>query len=111
MKIGGRIGRVVKIDKHTESMSRGKYIRLCIEFDITKPLMSKFWLNGRVWMVQYEGLRQICFKCGKLGHKDSSCTTFNQDMVPSPPVAGEGQQTTSQRPIQQVVMNNMVPGC
>lgn len=79
MKIGEKIGKVVKIDRHTEAMSRGQYIRLCVEVDISKPLLSKFRLNGRVWMIQYEGLRQICFKCGKLGHKEEQCTTFTRE--------------------------------
>ncbi|XP_056688450.1 uncharacterized protein [Spinacia oleracea] len=74
--IGKKIGRVVRIDKNTESMDRGQYIRFCIEVDLSKPLLSKFRLNGRVWRIQYEGLRQICFKCGHLGHKDAECPKF-----------------------------------
>lgn len=78
-KIGEKIGRVIKIDRHTESMNRGQYIRFCVEIDITKPLLSKFRLNGRVWGIQYEGLRQICFKCGKLGHKEDKFPKFVKD--------------------------------
>lgn len=59
-RIGEKIGRVVRIDKNTESMDRGQYIRFCIEVDLSKPLLSKFRSNGRVWRIQYEGLRQIC---------------------------------------------------
>ncbi|XP_021846727.1 uncharacterized protein [Spinacia oleracea] len=75
-RIGEKIGRVVRIDKNTESVDRGQYIRFCIEVDLTKPLLAKFRLNGRIWKIQYEGLRLICFKCGHLGHKYSDCTMF-----------------------------------
>lgn len=78
-KIGENIGRVIRIDKNTESMDRGQYIRLCIEVDLTKPLLSKFRLNGRVWKIQYEGLRQICFKCGHLGHKEDNCVVYGKE--------------------------------
>ena len=33
-------------------------------------------LNGKVWIIQYEGLRLICFKCGHLGHKEDACNVF-----------------------------------
>lgn len=59
-RIGEKIGRVVRIDKNTESMDSGQYIRFCIEVELSKPLLSKFRLNGRAWKVQYEGLWQIC---------------------------------------------------
>lgn len=44
-----------------------------MELDLTKPLLSKFWLRGRVWKIQYESLRMICFKCGKFGHQEDKC--------------------------------------
>ncbi|XP_056690284.1 uncharacterized protein [Spinacia oleracea] len=80
-RIGEKIGRVVRIDKNTESMDRGQYVRFCIEVDLSKPLLSKFRLNGRVWRIQYEGLRQICFKCGHLGHKDAECPKFEASLT------------------------------
>lgn len=85
-RIGEKIGRVVRIDKNTESMDCGQYVRFCIEVNLSKPLLSKFRLNGRVWRIQYEGLRQICFKCGHLGHKDTECPKFrNNEAVPTTP--------------------------
>ena len=75
-KIGSKIGKVIKIDRNTESMDRGQYVRLCIEVDLAKPLLSKFRLNGRIWKIQYEGLKMICYKCGHLGHKEDKCELF-----------------------------------
>ena len=72
-KIGQKIGRVLKIDNTTKNVERGQYTRMCVEVDLTKPLLSKFRLSGRVWGIQYEGLKMICFKCGKQGHKEDAC--------------------------------------
>jgi len=72
-KIGQKIGKVLKVDSTTANVERGQYIRLCVEVDLTKPLLSKFRLNGRIWGVQYEGLKMICFKCGRQGHKEEGC--------------------------------------
>lgn len=63
-KIGSKIGKVRRVDNTTANVERGKFIRLSVEVDLTKPLLSKFRLNGRIWKIQYEGLRMICFKCG-----------------------------------------------
>jgi len=61
---------------------------MCVEVDLTKPLLSKFRLNGRVWGIQYEGLKMICFKCGGQGHKEDACgieKSAPQDEVPNVP--------------------------
>ena len=72
-KIGQKIRRVLKINSTTENVARGQYTRMCVEVDLTKPLLSKFRLNGRVWGIQYEGLKMICFHCGRQGHKEDAC--------------------------------------
>ncbi|WJX35274.1 hypothetical protein P8452_23289 [Trifolium repens] len=40
--IGNRIGRTVKVDKNTLSQERGKYARLCVQVNLSKPLLAMF---------------------------------------------------------------------
>lgn len=77
---------------------------------MSKPLLSKFRLNGRVWKIQYEGLRQICFKCGHLGHKDTECPKFmkatvegmeNTQALNTTVAAVEGPKQKEQKPEEQ----------
>ena len=72
-KIGNKIGKVMRIDQNTAFAQRGQFTRLSVELDLTKPLLSKFWFKGKVWKIQYEGLRMICFNCGKIGHAEEKC--------------------------------------
>ena len=77
-KIGQKIGGVIKVDSTTANVERGQYTRMCVEVDVTKPLLSKFRLNGRVWGIQYEVLWMICFKCERQGHKEDACVLDKQ---------------------------------
>ncbi|XP_021735747.1 uncharacterized protein LOC110702350 [Chenopodium quinoa] len=72
-KIGSKIGKVLRVDKMTTKDERGQFTSISVEIDLSKPLLSKFGLKGRIWRVQYEGIRMICFKCGKLGHAEDEC--------------------------------------
>ncbi|XP_019197739.1 PREDICTED: uncharacterized protein LOC109191568 [Ipomoea nil] len=60
-KIGKTIGRPVRIDTTTSLASIGKFARVCVELDITKPLVSKFVLHEADWPIEYEGIHLICF--------------------------------------------------
>ncbi|XP_074313623.1 uncharacterized protein LOC141648807 [Silene latifolia] len=73
-KIGSKIGEVIRIDNNTATAQRGQFTRLSVEVDISKPLLSKFRLYGKVYGIQYEGLKMICFNCGKLGHSSEGCS-------------------------------------
>ena len=48
MKVGEKIARHVKVDQETDLVSKGKYAWLCVEVDITKPLLAKFRLRRRI---------------------------------------------------------------
>lgn len=74
MKVGKKIGRPINIDTATSLVSRASFARICVEVDITKPLLSKFMLRRRVQPIVYEGLHLICFKCGVYGHNVDSCS-------------------------------------
>jgi len=56
-KIGSKIGKVRRVNNTMANVERGQFIRLSVEVDLTKLLLSKLRLNGRIWRVQYEGLR------------------------------------------------------
>lgn len=73
MRIGSLIGEPKNIDEATSLVSRGRFARMCIEVDITKPLLSKYKLRRRVRTIEYEGIHLVCFKCGIYGHKEEQC--------------------------------------
>jgi hypothetical protein len=63
----------VKVDKTTLYQERGKYARLCVEVDLTKPLLAMFTIKGRHYKVEYEGLHFLCLNCGIFGHYVEGC--------------------------------------
>ncbi|XVF06930.1 hypothetical protein REPUB_Repub06bG0093500 [Reevesia pubescens] len=72
-RLGDEIGRSVRIDRTTSNMSRGKFARMCVELDLNKPLVSKIFIGGRWQKIEYEGLKMLCFHCGRFGHSDLDC--------------------------------------
>lgn len=36
-------------------------------------MKASFRMRRREWQIQYEGLQDICFTCGKYGHKEIKC--------------------------------------
>lgn len=72
-RVGSKIGTPIKVDEATGMASRGKFARLCVEVDITKPLLSRFKLHGQVRRIEYEGIHLVCFECGVYGHKKEAC--------------------------------------
>lgn len=71
--MGDRIGRTVWVDKNILSQERGKYARLCVKVDLTKPLLAMFELNKRQYKIEYERLHLLCLTCGRFGHYMEGC--------------------------------------
>ncbi|PKI44474.1 hypothetical protein CRG98_035148 [Punica granatum] len=80
-KIGNRIGPLLRIDSRTYLKVRGKYARLCVQVDLMRPLPTTLWIGDFEQPLQYEGIDQLCFNCGIVGHTFSTCP----DLVPTPP--------------------------
>ncbi|XP_058746880.1 uncharacterized protein LOC131619849 [Vicia villosa] len=72
--IGNRIGKTVKVDKTTSQVERGKYARICVEVDLSKPLLAMFTIKKKMYKIEYEGLHLICLVCGRFGHYKEGCS-------------------------------------
>ncbi|KAI9116994.1 hypothetical protein K1719_011993 [Acacia pycnantha] len=66
-------GEVIRVDYNTDSSDRGKFARIAVSLDLTKPLTSKILVDGELIYVEYEGLPTICFHCGRYGHLQGTC--------------------------------------
>ncbi|KAI9087491.1 hypothetical protein K1719_030631 [Acacia pycnantha] len=42
LNLGNVIGKAIKLDIHTAQRARGKFARMCVELDLTKPLVPEF---------------------------------------------------------------------
>ncbi|XP_039136996.1 uncharacterized protein LOC120274516 [Dioscorea cayenensis subsp. rotundata] len=96
--ISSSLGRLLKIDEFTLSMSRSRYARVCLEIDLSKPLKQGFWLGddeNRVFVVVlYEKLPTFCYHCGMVGHGSNLCSrrssrNLNRPLSPPSHVQGE----------------------
>ncbi|XP_050205722.1 uncharacterized protein LOC126655541 [Mercurialis annua] len=94
--IASTIGHVIRIDYNTEAMERGKFARLAINLDLSKPLISRILIDGRVQKIEYEGLPIICFDCGRYGHRENNCPFNNKT---------EGDTTQAKSPIPNTVQS------
>ncbi|CAN1201041.1 hypothetical protein LINPERHAP2_LOCUS45359 [Linum perenne] len=73
-RIGNHIGRTVRLDLATTEGARGRFARVCVEIDISKPLIGKYMIEDRTFLVEYESLENICHHCGIYGHKIDNCS-------------------------------------
>lgn len=67
------VGTPVRVDMNTLNAERGKFARICVELDLTKPVLGKLWFEGNWFKVVYEGLHIICGSCGCYGHHTQAC--------------------------------------
>lgn len=74
-----QIGRTIKVDLVTLIASRGKFAKVCVDVDPSKPLKLAYRTRPEHWKLQYEGLHEICFYCGRYGHWDSKCPNKLQE--------------------------------
>ncbi|KAI9082448.1 hypothetical protein K1719_035591 [Acacia pycnantha] len=52
---------------------RNKFARVCIELDLTKPLVPHYMVDGVLKHVEYESLHALCLNYGIFGHFKESC--------------------------------------
>ena len=72
-QIGKAIGNVLRVDTHTAFETRGRFVRLCVQVDVDKPLIDTVFIGRFEQVVTYEGINRLCFSCGRMGHQRECC--------------------------------------
>ena len=72
-EIGSKLGRFIEVDRHLWQSDQAKFMRVCVDLEIDKPLRRGVYIASsdgeRLWLTfKYERLPIVYFICGKLGH-------------------------------------------
>lgn len=62
---GNKIGKTNKVYEMTLKRERSIYARMCVEIDLSAPLLPSYSVDGNPLKIEYEVLHLICFHCGK----------------------------------------------
>ncbi|CAN1185404.1 hypothetical protein LINPERHAP1_LOCUS31366 [Linum perenne] len=71
------------MDLATIEIARAHYAWVCVEVDLTKPLLGKYIIHGHVFHIEYKSLENICYLCGFHEHKIDSCPTSCETSYPT----------------------------
>ena len=78
------LGTMLRVDMHTATEARGRYARICVQVDVSKPLITSVRIGQRNQPVIYEGVSKLWFSWGRLGHRKETCQ-YTIKSSPSPP--------------------------
>ncbi|KAK6121173.1 hypothetical protein DH2020_045094 [Rehmannia glutinosa] len=77
--VANTIGNYIALDVDSDGSTIGRFLRIRVNLDITKPLrrVVKASLHGSDYIlpVKYERLPNFCYYCGIIGHGDRDCET------------------------------------
>ncbi|KAJ1383570.1 Zinc knuckle CX2CX4HX4C [Sesbania bispinosa] len=80
-KIGAFLGEVKEFEVY-ENRERGTFVRLLVEINNQKPLITGIpvgsKMDGVTWVdFRYEKLTQFCYQCGCIGHDEDMCKSIS----------------------------------
>ncbi|CAI0462848.1 unnamed protein product [Linum tenue] len=109
--IGNMIGKLIKIDYHTQSAQRGKFARIAIEIDVSMPLIPDFYLDDCKQTVEYENLPNVCFTGGRIGHRKEDCLD-DAPVIPTTPNHSATQLPQNNKvTFRSLTSQNTTPNC
>ncbi|CAN0872505.1 hypothetical protein LINGRAHAP2_LOCUS10135 [Linum grandiflorum] len=71
--LGNLVGNTARPDLQTLNSVRGKFARIAVEVDLSKPLPKGVFVDGVWQVVEYENLSSFCRGCRCFGHSLDFC--------------------------------------
>lgn len=75
------IGKPVKVDLNILKVAQGRFARVCVEINLTQPVVGRVGVEGKWYNVEYERLHVICAQCGYYGHLLKDCLVKKAPVV------------------------------
>lgn len=90
--ITAAIGTPLRVDHATASVNRSSVARVSVEYDVSRPLLSRIWIGeGETEFLQdvvFERVPTYCRSCKHLGHSADTCYVSNPGLhKPQQPVS------------------------
>lgn len=78
LRVGSKLGKLLKIDTCNSTTTRERYAHICNEVLLEWPLKIHIHIGNHRQTLSYEGLNMLCTHCGRFGHAQQSCpsTTY-----------------------------------
>ncbi|KAJ4828191.1 hypothetical protein Tsubulata_044822 [Turnera subulata] len=76
--LGDLVGQSIRIDHATREHQRGRFAKIAVEVDLTKPLKGTIRFRGEAQKVIYEGLPILCYQCRSASHSMDRCPDLHQ---------------------------------
>lgn len=82
-------------DKEILKQIGNRYARICVEIDLSKPLLPQIRVGKSIQRIEYEGIHNLCFNCGMITHKKESCPLIKPNQCDSSEKNGNMGNTDS----------------
>ncbi|CAN1800855.1 hypothetical protein LINPERHAP1_LOCUS22716 [Linum perenne] len=60
-RIRNHICKTIRMDLPTAEGAKARYAPVCVEIDLSKPLLGKYMISDRVFYIEYESIENFCY--------------------------------------------------